>query len=243
MLLSMLTRSRLSTSEAFSDLVTCFVINLDSRLERWQRVERNCRRRGISPIRFSAHDGDAGRRAFPTSPRSPAELGLWSSFRTVVESDVDTEWILVLEDDAYLLPRFRSHLLAEIRRADPSIISVRVGWLGSFVWRHGMTVGWYVRSVPRHLLGRARHTIRGRLTDRNNFRPRRLWGTHALLIRRDGVDLLLETLGEGMSALDDAFDDAEWSNPTRFKRSQRNLAWQAPGPSSIRVGMGSQDAR
>ena len=238
----MLARLRHSKTESFSDLVTCIVINLDSRPERWQRVERHCRRRGISPIRFSAHDGVRGLESFPASPLSPGELGLWSSFKAVVESDVDTEWILVLEDDVILLPRFRRHLLKEIRRADTSIIAIRLGWLGSFVWRHGMSIGWYVRSVPRRVLGRARHNIRGKLTDRKNFRPRPLWGTHALLIRRDGVDRLLETLGQATYALDHAFDDAEWSMSTLFKRSRRNLAWQSPDPSSIRAGRRSWES-
>jgi GR25 family glycosyltransferase involved in LPS biosynthesis len=242
MFVSMLSKSRRSHFRAFSDLVTCIVINLDSRPERWQRVERNCRQRGISPIRFSAHDGDSGRRAFPASDLSPAQLGLWSSFKAVAESNVDTEWILVLEDDAILLPRFRSNLLKEIRRADSSIVAIRLGWLGSFVWRHGMTIGSYVRRVPRRLLGRARHTIRGTLTDRENFRPRSLWGTQALLIRRDGVVQLLEALGEGTRALDHAFIEAEWSKPEKFKRARRNLAWQSPSPSSIPLRKGSGES-
>jgi len=142
----MLTRSRLSTSAAFSDLVTCFVINLDSRPERWQRVERNCRRRGISPIRFGAHDGDAGRRAFPTSPRSPAELGLWSSFRTVVESDVDTEWILVLEDDAYP-PSPISFTSARRDPAGRSIDHFRPGGMVGFLRVETRDDGRMVRSI------------------------------------------------------------------------------------------------
>lgn len=238
----MLTRSRLSNSVAYSDLVTCIVINLDSRPERWQRVERNCRRRGIFPIRFRAHDGDQGRQAFPTSDLSPAELGLWSSFKAVVESAVDTEWILVLEDDAFLLPRFRRHVLNEIRRVDPSIIAIRMGWLGSFAWRHGMSIRRFVRSVVRRSLGRARHNIRGRLTVGKDFRPRQLWGTHALLIRRDGVNHLLEILGQATNALDNAFDEAEWSKPSQFKRSRRNLAWQFSSPSSIRVRTRSRES-
>jgi GR25 family glycosyltransferase involved in LPS biosynthesis len=235
----MVTGFRHTNFETFSDLVTCIVINLDSRPERWQRVERNCRRRRISPIRFSAHDGDKGRRAFSESDLSPEQLGLWSSFRAVVESNVDTEWILVLEDDAFLLPRFRRRLLAEIRRSEPSFIAIRLGWLGSFAWRHGMSIGTYVRSVPRRLAGRARHALRGRLTNGRNFRRRPLWGTQALLIRRNGVDRLLEILGVATAPLDRAFNEAEWSNQKQFRRARWNLAWQSLSPSDIRVRKGS----
>lgn len=222
-------------SKVFSEQLTCFVINLDSRPDRWQRVERNCRRRSISPIRFSAHDGSKGLESFPGSPLSPGELGLWSSFKAVVEATVDTEWILVLEDDAILLPGFRRHASREIRRAGAEVISIRMGWIGPFAWRFQTTVSWYLRTLPRRVLGDVKHRVRTRFKRGGATRPRPMWGTHALLLRPGASDRLLGALGEARFPLDQAFTSAEWSHPDLFIRSKRNGAWQWPDESNIRA--------
>lgn len=225
-----------SPSPTFSDLVTCFVINLDSRPDRWRRVERMCRGRGIEPVRFSAHDGVIGQNEFPYSPLSPGELGLWSSFKTVVTAHVETEWILVLEDDAILLPGFRRQVLKELRRIDPEIISIRMGWLGPFAWRNQSTVTRYFAKLPRRILGHVGHRVRKKLSRGGAVRPRSLWGTHALLVRRAGFDDMFAALGEASAPLDNAFAFAEMSEAHRFIRSKRNRAWQWPDASDIRAG-------
>lgn len=221
-------------SKKFSDLVTCYVINLDSRPERWRRVEHFCKRRGIDPIRFSAHDRERGRLAFPGSPLAPSELGLWSSFNTVIQSDVETEWILVLEDDAFLLPRFRRHAVREVFRAGPEVLAIRMGWLGPFVWRDTTRLHTYLLRLPKRMARPIWHAVRRFVSRNSDEITRSIWGTHALLIRRDGVEQLIHSLGGALLALDDAFTNAERREPAVFARARRNRAWQWPDSSDIR---------
>lgn len=223
---------RVRVSRSFSNSVTCVVINLDSRPDRWRRIRFICRLHGIVPIRFSAHDRDRGRSTFPDSTLAPAELGIWSSFVAVLKLELDTEWILVLEDDAVLVPGFRKRALKMIRRSSPHVLSIRMGWNGCLNWSSGLPFPKYlfdlVRRIPRciwrHLRNCATHEKEGSL---------RLYGSQANLIRRKSASELVEILGNGVESLDVALIDAEKSQPDRFLRSRRNLAWQWPDQSDI----------
>lgn len=223
-------------SKGFSERITCLVINLDSRPDRWQRMRFLCSFQGIEPNRFRAHDGDEGSLRYPRSPLSPAELGLWSSFTAAIKSPVETEWILVLEDDSLLLPRFRKQALKEIRRASDQVTSIRMGWMGPIAWHSHMTLSRYLQMMPRMLLGELRHRARRRFSSRGDVELRAIWGTHVLLIRRARLDQLLLKLGEATLPLDEAFTSAEWTEPVHFVRARRNRAWQWPDRSDIRDG-------
>ncbi len=211
------------------------VINPDARPDRWRRVERMCRQRGIEPQRFSAHTSVHGEAMFPDSPLSPAERGLWSSFLGVVTANHDTEWILVLEDDVVLVPRFRRHALRVAQSVPGEVVTVRMGWLGLFTWHESMNIRRYATLVAKRILVRCRAWFRFLVRkDAEMNRPTR-WGTHAVLIRVSGVDQLVQDLGMPNVPLDHAFLRLEESDPSRFTRSSRNRAWQRIGVSDIQA--------
>lgn len=220
-------------SKLFADHVTCVVINLDSRPDRWERVRRMCRRHGIEPIRFSALDREQGRAEFPESTVGPSELGLWASFLTVVQSEVDTDWILVLEDDAMLLPGFKRSVEKCIEGASPDVASVRVGWLGQFAWIQPVDVVRYLFRIARWVTVNATAVVRGGWSSRRQLAINQRFGTHAVLVRRIHVPRLLQVLGRAETPLDWAFVRAERSSPDVFTRWKRNTAWQRPSRSDI----------
>lgn len=223
---------RVGHSRKFNNRVTCVVINLDRRPDRWRRMRLLCRLHGITPIRFSAHDRERGRTTFPDSTLGPAELGIWSSFIAVLELKVGTEWILVLEDDAVLVPRFRKQALKLIGRASPEVLSIRMGWNGCLNWPTGL-------SFPKYVYGlvlRLRRCFRERRADHSKGADRRsrpLYGAQANLIRRKSVSEFRQAIGKAEQALDVVLINLENSHPHQFVRSRRNLAWQWPDRSDI----------
>lgn len=217
----------------FSELVTCYVINLDSRPDRWERMRKMCRRHRIDAHRFSAHDQVAGKSAYPNSPLVPSELGLWSSFSAVIQLSVATEWILVLEDDALLLPGFRRQVIRHIARAAPEVMSIRLGWLGRLVWRPHVSVRRYFGRLPKRLISLILERLPRRVLPRLRPSPRSLFGTQAVLVRRCHAAQMLRFLGPAEVPLDRAMINEEVARPHEFTRAKRNLVWQWPSPSDI----------
>jgi hypothetical protein len=164
---------------------------------------------------------------------SPAELGLWSSFREAVTSDVDTEWILVFEDDALLLPRFRHHAVQEVRRATPEVVAIRIGWNGRFQWDSSHSFFEYIIRLPKRYLELIAFRVLHRADAESRFAPKK-YGTQALLIRAGCAEGLLEALSPGELPLDVAFIEAERTLPREFVITRRSRAWQWPGRSDIR---------
>ncbi len=227
-------RSRRSR-DAFTHVVTCVVINLDSRPDRWRRVQKMCRRHGIEPRRFSAHDGDRARREVVDSPLSPAELGIWSSYRHAALTECSTDWILILEDDALLLPRFRYHVLADIDAASPEVIAIRMGWLGSFAIRPSSRPLRYLLKAGHGALSSLPAAVRRLSGLQKILRTPNLWGAHAVLVRRSRVSAFVDHLGPPDAPLDHAFVRLETSLPASFVRSSRNRVWQRIGVSDIQA--------
>lgn len=225
---------RPSQSRSFDDMVTCVVINLETRPDRWRNLKLFCRIQNIHPVRFAAHDREQGRAAFPDSLLAPSELGLWSSFLGVVRSDVGTDWLLVLEDDAFLLPRFRHHVMTEIHRAPSSVAAIRIAWIGRLQWDRGMPFWRYVIRLPKRLGEKMHDRWQRRGAGDHRVSVKKFYGTHALLIRRDGADQIIELLKPARDPLDVAFTHAEQTAPDVFVRSKKSRAWQWPNRSDIR---------
>lgn len=237
-------RSGDGNREGFSSLVTTLVINLDTRSDRWKRMKRVCRRSGIIPRRFSAHDAARGKETFPDSRLGPSEVGIWSSFVTAVQSEVDTPWLLILEDDALLRPGFRRAVHSYVETSSPDVATVRLGWLGHFAWRPGVSFPRYLFRMSRGILFNVWRKIRHRGRTRPEPQALPRFGAHAVLVRRAQIPLLLSSLGPAEIPLDVALLQAELSTPDVFTLSRRNLAWQWPSPSDIvgdRLTKRSQD--
>jgi hypothetical protein len=165
---------------------------------------------------------------------SPAELGLWSSFREAVTSDVDTQWILVFEDDALVLPRFRHHAVQEVRRATREVVAIRIGWNGRFQWDSSHSFFEYVIRLPKRFLELIAFRVLHRADAGSRFAQTKKYGTQALLIRAGCGEGLLEVLSPGQVPLDVAFIEAERTHPREFVITRRSRAWQWPGRSDIR---------
>lgn len=226
---------RRSAQSSFSDQVTSFVINLDHRADRWRRVRTLCRLQGIDVRRFSAHDGERLSAEHPQSPLTKGELGLWSSVHGVLSTLVETQWILIFEDDAVPLPRFRRHVLREIRSAGDDVLMMRLGWLGRFAWLPNDSFGTFLRRAVRVIVraGRRRLTRSGDVRGtRGSVSP---WGTQCLLVRTAHVDRVLDELGPMAAPLDVALFKAEARAPQQFIRPRRNRAWQWPSRSDIEI--------
>lgn len=224
-------------------LITCFAINLDRRTDRWRRTKLLCRLHRLSVNRFSAHDGVKGAAHYPNSRQFPSELGLLSSFAAVVRTPVDTPWILVLEDDVMPLPRFRRHVLREIRRAGPDVVAIRLGWLGRSAWRPHRSI---LANLKRSLRLAFRAVVRRVAALVGIHRPETKhapWGTHCVLVRADGVERMLSVLEPTDLPLDAAFMYAESIDGSAFVCSERNGAWQWPSVSDIETERGAAHPR
>lgn len=193
-----------------------------------------CKVHRITPNRFSAHGHERGRLEFSDSALSSGELGLWSSFTSAMKQSVETEWILLLEDDALLLPRFRRQVIAEIRNCHDDVMAIRMGWLGKWAWFPGWSFAVYVRRLCRNAVLLGPEFLHGRFRIHTNDSTSRLWGAHATLIRRSSSERLSILLEPGHEPLDGAILRLEEDGSGAVIRSKRNAAWQWPDRSDIR---------
>lgn len=214
--------------QRFADLVTCVVINLDTRPERWQRTQRLCRLHGITPVRFAAHDKERGAERFPNVEISLGERGLWSSFLEILNTDYKTEWLLIFEDDVLPLPRFRHHIMSEICNVPEDVASIRLGWLGRYWWTPELNY----KGNSIRILKAAGRLILARFGKRK-LSGTTLCGTHALILRTHDLELIAESLLPVDTPLDLAFVRAEGIWPGKFRLAGRNRAWQWPDKSDI----------
>lgn len=200
-------------------------------------MQRVCKRRGIIPLRFRAHDRNRGKETFPESRLEPSELGIWSSFAAVVQSEVDTEWILVLEDDAVLLPGFRRRVIKIIDDVSANVVSVRLGWLGQFAWRPQISLVRYLARLVKSIVTRWTVVVASRLRGRSLAEEHGValhrYGAHAVLVRARAVPTMLSTFGPAEVPIDVALIRAERAAPDLYTLSRRNLAWQWPSRSDI----------
>ena len=219
---------------------TCVAINLDVRHARWRLVRVGCRLHRIEVQRFAAHTGADGRRTWPDQPLTDGEVGLWSSFVSVLALAVSTEFLLVLEDDAMLLPGFNRHVRRLTAGLDADVAVVQLGWLGDSSWRLRLSPAANVRKVlrPRSRWRAMRRHYRAWragewAASRAPLQPGLLGGTHALLLRTSARDDLAAWMGEPDLPLDKAMARIARQHPGTVLRSRRNLAWQAPFHSDI----------
>jgi hypothetical protein len=224
-----------------------FVINLDSRGDRWLFQQAQSRILRIPINRVRAQGAAEGRRAYPTSPLTDGALGLWATFTNLCE-ELTTQGVttaVLLEDDAVLHPMFVRRLSGVLEQVPPSVAVVQLGYLKESSWRRNKSVWRNVRSIARprsrlRALRRGREQVQRGSLVRGGFKS----GTHALLVRPQHVlDVLADDLPPGRLPLDMALKELSRRRPCEVVRVEGTLAHQLPVRSDIPVVRRTQPSR
>ncbi len=224
-----------------------FVINLDSRRDRWLFQEAQSRILRLPINRVRAQDASEGRRAYPTSPLTDGALGLWATFTDLcgqlAREGVTTA--VLLEDDAVLHPMFVRRLSGVVAQVPPSVALVQLGYLKESSWRRNKSVWRNVRSIMRprsrlRALRRARVQVQRGSLVHGGFKS----GTHALLVYPQQVlDVLADDLSPAQLPLDMALKELGRRRPSAVVRVEGTLAHQLPVRSDIPLVRRTQPSR
>lgn len=220
------------------DRLPVFVINLDSRADRWRIMEIQGRLHRLALLRVSADDEAAGRQRFPDSKMSGGALGLWATFDNLIQR-LACEGIpaaVVLEDDALLLPGFASRVGRLIQRVPADVALVQLGYLTESSWRPYLSPQ---QNLAKFLRPRSR--LRSLRANRNKDVGAKhvtslRGGTHALLVFPEKLVHYLPELRpetHDRLPLDMAFIAAGERWPLAFQSVRRSMAGQIPVRSDI----------
>lgn len=221
------------------DDLPIYVINLDSRPDRWRLQSLQARAHRLHIQRFPAKDAVEGRRRFPNSTLTDGATGIWHSFDSLVSrlTDEGVRAAVVLEDDAVLTPGFISKALNIRDSAPPNVALVQLGFLGDSSWRPQNSTLQNLKKILRpKSRGRALMArIKGSAADPLGLRA----GMHAVLIFPDRLSEMLPPLRPEVPntlPLDNALVAASKEFPDRLVRVRKSLAFQLPVRSDIAWG-------
>jgi GR25 family glycosyltransferase involved in LPS biosynthesis len=221
--------------------VKSFVINLDSRPDKWAAVARDLRGRGLSPERFPALGATEGAayQELAAAPMQGGARGLIASFLTLlgqVEGLAD-EWVLVFEDDARPLRRFEVQRLERILRSAPAGTAlVHFGYLTGSEWRREFSIGRNLHRFlrPRHRLRALRARSRSRTREVLLRTPQRFTaGTQAMAVRPSAVAVIVHHLAPYDQPLDYLVHRAMVAAPGVFLQTTKSLVSQRAHRSDI----------
>lgn len=212
-----------------------YYINLDKRSNRRRLQERQARLHGIRLSRVPAIDGRTIH-GHSTTNLSAGAVGLWLTFEQLI-NDLNRdnhETVLILEDDAILVPGFKKRVRKIIARTSRSDVSlVQIGHIGNSAWRRNYSFWRNIKKIlrPRSRLRELREREDNATADKW-FSPHLGAGTHALLVYPGSFREDLKQI-DRTQPLDRAFVLYATQHPGRFVRSRRNLAYQFPFESDI----------
>lgn len=212
-----------------------YVINLDSRPDKWKKVQRSLARVGLDATRVAAFDAAAGRQRLPSAEVDGGDLGLVASFVGLVEqlSSSSAEWVLVFEDDARFTRAFTVPLLEGIlQQAPDGVALVQFGFLTGSEWRreNGLVKSLHRFIRPRARLVALRNYHRGvSLQSPRSFRV----GTHAIAVRPSGARKIVEAMQPYDGPLDHLVHRAMRQQPEAFVQTSKRLVSQRAHRSDI----------
>jgi hypothetical protein len=220
--------------------IEVWVINLAERTDRMASIRRQERLHRLPPVRrFEALRAAEARAKVPIDAAlGDGAAGLIGSFSELIaaRSRASAQWLIVLEDDALLVPGFRSAAsLAIASAAERGAIAVQLGWIHRLRWRSD-------RSFLENLVVRTlRPRLRARIlvdwvSSRQSREQRRTswgFGTHALAVDASRAGELLDTLQPFDAPLDLLFMRAADRRPSLLSRSRVCLATQRLATSDI----------
>ena len=232
-------RTRSGAASAAGPL-RAYVINLDSRPEKWASAERECRSHGLEVQRYSASTPSDGAQILPESNLVGGELGLAATFvRFLGEAaTTDDDWVLLFEDDIRFRRRFsQERLRFELDSLPETVGLSRFGFLDGSEWRRDL-------SLPRNLKRRLRLRKRWkRLIGRSDNGLRFRGGAHAMAVR-PAVAGEIAALFRGISTpLDHEVFRWERERPDLVSPLPSNLATQRLFASDIAESRRAREGR
>ncbi len=210
--------------------------NLAHRRGRRRSVEFQGRIHGLDVVRIeSLGPGDADE-ILPHSDLWPGTKALMAGWnRTLHEvahhgARHDASWLVLLEDDVLLSPRFRRRTIAALQAVPDDCLLVQLGFLSKYTWfaprpfwKNVVMAGLYVVRGEWRTAARRRGGGDHPLFSRELFS-----GGQASAVRIETIPTLLELLEPYELVTDDLFRDRADRHPGGFLRSRRQLAIQAP---------------
>ena len=224
------------TSSPKSTLPPIFVINLETRTDRWrfQQIQAALFRLNIQ--RFVAIDAVGGSNTYPASTLTGGALGLWATFASLCTelAEANQPAAVVLEDDAVLGFGFKRRLRRIVEATPPSTAMVQLGYLVESSWRPNRPPWQNVRSILRPRSRLRRWVDRSKSSvERGLIRGDLKSGTHALLIYPEMLVQIMKEVDPASLPLDMAFVKLGANHPDSLFRARRTLAHQLPFKSDI----------
>lgn len=211
--------------------------NQPHRTGRRRSIEWQGRLHGFDPIRITGFDRDGAADAvLPDSRLSAGPKALGATWFLHVRAvglhgaRHQAEWLLLLEDDALLIPGFVQRAEAALAQVPDDCLLVQLGFLSKYTWFSGRRL-WLNAVMAGLFIVRGEWRPNARLQgggDDPRFSRDLLVGSHATAVRVSTIPELLEILQPFEHATDDLFRARAQTHPGRFLRSRRQLAIQAP---------------
>jgi hypothetical protein len=215
-------------------------INLSERVGRRRAIELQLRLHRIPATRVEALTPERARAVVTDSRLELGELGLNATWiqllRSVLERPADhtPEWLVVLEDDTVLVPRFGRRLLDTLAAAPPECAFLQLAHLDRYSWRSHRPTRANLRTKAAMVVRRtAALPRRPSRTRAPLFGTDLRAGSHVCAVRSAHAQLLVDLLIEQDIITDDAFLAGAAAHPGRFLRYRGQLGYQLPFASDI----------
>jgi GR25 family glycosyltransferase involved in LPS biosynthesis len=211
-------------------------INLDHRQDRRRSIERQLHRQGIPGLRVPALAVEEGRASLPHAKVLDGEVGLlatWSALLEQVQHEGTrdgAQWLLVLEDDALLVPRFRKRVEAALNDVPPGCSVVQLAALTRYTIVRERVL-WKTLVLCAIWLIRGEWTARARRRGGGpdpRFSTEVKMGAHAVAVRASAASDVAKIITAADVPLDVAFADTAQRDRGSVLRYRRQLAFQNP---------------
>ncbi|MDZ7677440.1 MAG: hypothetical protein U5K29_02680 [Acidimicrobiales bacterium] len=224
-------------------------LNLPERTGRRRSIELQARLHRLDVRRIEALGPEQGRKVLPGSELELGELGLnatWvSMLRDLIEGGPGSEheWLVLLEDDTLLAPRFRRRVDRVLDQVPDECMLVQLGRVTPFQPTPGDLVMAIVGAAVRYTIKHGGAAWRRRREPRQEFTTELAWGSHVVAVRVSSIPELLAAFLEVDLVTDELFKLQAREHPGTMLRYHRQLGWQLPFRSDIFLTRQLKNAR
>lgn len=214
-------------------------LNLPQRPGRRRWMELQCRLHHLGARRIEALRPNEGRVILPDSRLELGELGINATWVTLLQKLADDsprddhEWLVILEDDALLVPRFRRSVERVLAQAPRTCSLVQLAHLLPGSWRPDPRLLVKVSRKARSTARRLRAHIRPRNEPKGGFSPSMQWGAHIVAVRVADAHQVTAVLLDEDDATDAAFRAFATKHPGALLCYQGQLGYQMPFGSDL----------
>jgi hypothetical protein len=216
-------------------------INLARRTGRRRWMELQLKLHRLNATRVDALDPEQGRVVLPHSRLQGGELGLnatWVELLREVETTGARDrarWLVLIEDDAVLVPGFRRRITALLDEVPEEPVLVQFAHQTPYTWRRERGLRANMRLclayTKRRILRQETRVIAD--TGDGPFSKQVTWGAHVNAVRVSGIPALLELMEPHDEVTDRAFHLRAETHPGQFLRYQGQLGHQLPFQSDL----------